>query len=130
MGNPISATTVYPTIAAYYDEKPERRSSEEADYGVHWRLDGWPHKWRVSYTRATGEIYAVHQELQLHDEAERTLAYGPLFVIGRVEPDPVPEGDRKSLFYATLEHILQGWAQRCWAPDGLIWLRDRVEEVR
>ncbi len=42
MPNPITATAVYPTIAAYYAERPERRWSEEADYGVHWRLDGWP----------------------------------------------------------------------------------------
>ena len=106
MGNPNIAAAVYPTIEAYYAEKPERRSSEEADYGVHWLLEGWPYKWRVSYVRATGEIYAVHQEGRVHEGAERVQSYGPLFVIGRVAPDPVPEGDRKSLFYATLEQIL------------------------
>ena len=110
--------------------QPECRWSEEASYGVHRRLQGWPHKWRVSYVRATGEIYAVDQGLRLHNAVDRTLAYGPLYVIGHVEPDPVPEGDRKSLYYATLEQIRDGWAERCWTPDGLIWLRDRLAEVR
>ena len=38
--------TTAPTI-------PQCRSSLEADYGVHWRLAPWPHRWRVSYVRAT-----------------------------------------------------------------------------
>lgn len=129
MGNPTTTAQVYPTMAAYYADRPERRRSEEADYGVHWRLHGWPHNWRVTYVRATGEIYAVHQELQLLD-ARPGMAYGPVFVIGHVEPDPVPEGDRKSLYYATLERTLDGWAERCWTADGLTWLRDRLAEVR
>ena len=45
--------------------------------------------------RATGETYAVDQELRLHNAVDRTLAHGPLHVIGHVEPGPVPEGDRK-----------------------------------
>lgn len=110
--------------------QPERRWSEEASYGDHWRLQGWPHKWRVSCVRATGEIHAVHQGLRLHDAVGRTLAYRPLYVIGHDEPDPVPEGDRKSLYYATPEQTLDGWAERCWTPDGLTGLRDRLAEVR
>ena len=46
-------------------------------------------------------------------------AGGALYVIGHVEPDPVPEGDRKSLYYVALEQTLDGWAERCWTPDGL-----------
>ncbi len=38
---------MYPTLEAYY--------------GVHWRLQGWEYRWRVSYVRTTGEIYVVHQ---------------------------------------------------------------------
>ena len=117
----------YPTLAAFYDDEPTRWRSEEADYGVHWRLPGWEHKWRVSYVRDTGEIYAVYQCLTVHDEAQRALSYGPVFVLGHVEPDPVPEGDRRSLFHRTLEDILDGWAQRCGTPDGMFWVRDRLD---
>ena len=41
---------MYPTLDAYY----------AADYGVHWCLQGWDYRWRISYVRNTGEIYAVH----------------------------------------------------------------------
>ena len=37
MGAP---TLVYPTLEAYYAADELRRRSEEADYGVHWRLQG------------------------------------------------------------------------------------------
>ncbi len=46
-------------IEEYYGENAERRYSVEADYGFHWRLDGEPERWRVSYVRNTGEVYAV-----------------------------------------------------------------------
>ena len=52
---------MYPTLEAYYAADERRRRSEETDYGVHWRLHGWEYRWRVSYVRNTGEIYAVHQ---------------------------------------------------------------------
>ena len=51
---------MYPTLDAYYAADEWRLRSEEADYGVHWRLQGWDYRWRVSYVRNTGEIYAVH----------------------------------------------------------------------
>ena len=41
-------TLVYPTLEAYYAADELRRRSEEADYGVHWRLHGWEYRWRVS----------------------------------------------------------------------------------
>ena len=70
----------------------------------------------MSYVRNTGEIYAVHQG--------RTI--GPVFVLEHVPSDPVANGDRGSLFYATLEGILDGWSQECGRPDSLRWVRDRL----
>ena len=105
--------SVYLTLEDFYANRPERRNREEADYGVHWRLEGWPHKWRVSYVRNTGEIYAVHQQLQGINDSERPSSYGPLFVVGQVPPDPVPEGNLRQLFYQTLEDILDGWPAHC-----------------
>ncbi len=68
--------TMYPTLRAFYEDNEQRLRSPEADYGVQWRLDGYDQQWRVSYVKNTGEIYAVHQSLTFHDEAQRTLAYG------------------------------------------------------
>ncbi len=51
----------FENIEAFYSDNSARRRSPAADYGVHWRLEGWPNSWRVSYVRDTGEIYAVQQ---------------------------------------------------------------------
>ena len=107
---------MYPTLDAYYTADGHRLPSAEADYGAHWRLDGWECHWRVSYLQGTGEIYAVH--------LGRTI--GPVFVLGRVLPDPIEYYDRTSVFYDTLDGILQGWDEHCGRPDGLRWLIDRL----
>lgn len=107
---------IFPTIDAYYDADPRRRWSGEADYGVHWRLAGWEYRWRVSYVQATGEVYAVNQGSTI----------GPVFVLALVEPDVVDEGDRRSTYYATLDGILDGWAQQCGRPDSLRWVKERL----
>ena len=51
----------FKNVDEFYSDNSARRRSPEADYGVHWKLDGWPNSWRVSYVRDTSEIYAVHQ---------------------------------------------------------------------
>ena len=57
-----TASTLYQTLQAFYDADPRRGCSPEADYGVHWRQHPWPGTWRVSYVKATGEVYALHQD--------------------------------------------------------------------
>ena len=54
---------------------------------------------------------------------------GPVFILANIPPDPVPDSDRRSLFYATLETILDGWPQQCGRPDSLRWVRDRLANV-
>ena len=121
---------IYPSLQAFYEEDPDgRMRSPEADYGVHWRLEGYPQSWRVSYVQNTGEIYAVHQGMTIHDPRRRTLSYGPLFLLGVVPPDPVPANDYRSAYYRTLDVILEGWPQHCGPYDGLTWLRDRILSV-
>ena len=102
-----TAKVMYATLEADYAADERRLCSEEADYGVHWRLQGWEYRWRVSYVRNTGEIYAVHQGSTIE----------PVFVLAVVPPDPVADGDRRSLFYATLEAILDGWPEQCGRLD-------------
>ena len=95
------------TLEAYYAADERRLRSEEADYGVSLRLQGWDYRWRVSYIRNTGEVYVVHQGATI----------GPVFVLGYVPPDDVDERDRRSLFYSTLE--------RSW-PNGQSTVGDRM----
>ncbi len=75
------ATPFYPSLGDFYNGDRRRLRSGEADYGVHWRLKGWTHKWRVSYVHRTGEIYAVHQQMASNC-TPGPYSYGPLFVIG------------------------------------------------
>ena len=114
-----TAKVMYATLEAYYAADERCLRSEEADYGVHWRLQGWDYRWRVSYIRNTGEVYVVHQGATI----------GPVFVLGYVPPDDVDERDRRSLFYSTLERILAEWPEYCGRPDGLRWVRDRLDDV-
>ena len=73
----------------------------------------------MSYVRNTVEVYAVNQR--------RTIR--PVFILAIIPPDPVPDGDRRSLFYTTLEIILDGWPEQCGRPDSLRWIRDRLANV-
>ena len=120
---------IYPTLAAYYADDRRRVRSGEADYGCHWRLHGWGHKWRVSYVHLTAEIYAVCQGVR-HDLRGSPHNYGPLFVLGVIPPDHYDESPyRRDVYYATLDRYLDGWAFWCGAPNGLLWLRDRIANV-
>jgi hypothetical protein len=103
----------FESIKAFYADRPERESSMECDYGVHWH-DGrirWP-MWRVSYVQATGEIYAV-----------RTGGRPELVkVLGVVAPD---EG---RYYYRTLDRIFDGWADQ--AVCRLSWAKARLGDKR
>ena len=99
----------FKTIEEFYNDKPARRSSPEADYGVWWTEagKGFP-RWRVSYIKDTGEIYAYdHTKVEL---------------LGTVQPDADP------VYYRTLDDILAGWAEIIWRPGSLDWVRQRMKE--
>ena len=101
---------IFSSLEAFYQDKPARRSSGEADYGVWWTEAGknYP-KWRVSYIHDTGEVYA----LQLIDG-------GKVERLGWIQPDDA------EIYYQTLEGILAGWAEVIWRPGSLDWVRKRV----
>ena len=103
---------VFSSLEAFYQANPARRSSPEADYGVHWTEAGKPYpKWRISYVKDTGEIYAYEQ---LPDN-------GRVMLLGHVPPDAA------ELYYQTLEGILAGWAEVIWQAGSLEWARKRLE---
>lgn len=65
-----------------------------------------------------GKIYESLQAFYL-EEPRRISSpeadYGP--------PDPIQDGQ---VYYRTLDRLLEGWADRCGQPDGLAWLRERL----
>jgi hypothetical protein len=133
------------TADVFYEDKI-RQWSPEADFGVHWSYDEaytneaiYPivlidpplrikvsePRWRISYVKHTGEIYAVEQiGANLHR----------LDILGIVPIDDVDEtGDhrkRDQLYYRTVERILSGWSADVqdvsWAIDKI----QRYQEVR
>lgn len=113
----------YLTLEDFYRADGRRRPSSEADYGCHWKLDGWNDAWRVSYVQSTGEVYAVYQGQPTSMQKD---SIGPVFVLGTIPADPIAEGDRKSVYYHTLDRILDGWPEHCGKPDGLKWLSARL----
>lgn len=107
----------YPTLRAFYDDDLRRCRSEETDYGSLWRVTGSPYTWRVSYVKATGEIYAV----------QLRRCEGPVYVLGVVPPDPE---DRRSWprrhYYDTLDRVLEGHPKAARNPDAFGWIRGRI----
>lgn len=101
----------YENIDAFYAENEERRNSGEADYGVWWTEANrnWP-RWRVSYIKKTGEIYAV----QMNE--------GQVELLGVVPPDDAP------IYYQTLDRILEGWADIIHELGSLDWLRAKLRK--
>lgn len=117
-------TTEFPSLDAFYDDRPapERRYSPEADFGVHWRTDGrtWP-QWRVSYVKATGEVYAVEQTGACR---VRVLAVVPPDDPAD-DPDPY-HGVTRGRYYFTLDAILDGWADPDTSGHDLAWIEQRL----
>jgi hypothetical protein len=106
---------VYGSIDGFYGARPERITSGEADYGVHWRDRNrdWP-RWRVSYIQVTGEVYATCTGGQ---------ANGEVRVLGIVPADPVRPGE---VYYRTLDRILDGWADPKVSGFRLSWVAERL----
>ena len=113
---------IYPTLREFYDADPRRFRSEEADYGSLWRVTGSPYVWRVSYVRATGEIYAA----QLR-RCDGPHCEGPVYLLAKLPPDPDDRRSRpKRRYYDTLDRILDGYLKAARKPDAFGWIRDRI----
>ena len=82
-------------ITQNYDEfmsDPLRKASGEIDFGCWWYMSTCPipEQWRVSWIRATGELYAVNLS-SLH-------SLQPCIVIKVIGTEP------------EIEHYMKGWA--------------------
>ena len=101
---------IYPSLDAFYADNPDRQMSGESDYGTHWTNPGQSYPlWRVSYIQKTGEVYAV-----------QLGGAGVVQVLGTLAPD------QDDIYYRTLNHVLDGWAEVCGQPGSLDWVRRRL----
>lgn len=116
--------TEFPTLNAFYFDDFTRYASGEADYGVMWRdgLVNWPH-WRVSYIRATGEVYGL--ELG---------GYGRVRILGVIPADEPPDGGNfrpYSTWHHTLDRLLGNWADPELTRNfSLSWITERIRGVQ
>ena len=112
------ALETYPSLGEFYLGDVRRCPSDEHGFGVHWRLRGWPGLWHVSYIRATGEVYALHDR-------------GTVIVLGMAPADTSSEYiDRSTYWYATLDGILEGWPMHCGVANGLSWVIEKLRPWR
>jgi hypothetical protein len=130
----MNAVQTFSNIEDFYNDNPDRRRSPEADYGVHWRLEGWRGSWRVSYIQNTGEVYAVHLgpyqagTLPTGDTLIGTgHGNGPVLLLGAFPVDE--ERSLRDVFYRSLEAHLEGWPRMCTTPHGLAWVMERMQAV-
>ena len=99
----------YRDLKEFYNEDTRRLHSVAAGYGVWWK-DGdknFPY-YRVSYVQSTGEVYAVASNGR------------SVMILGTWPPD-VGE-----IYYASLDKVLEGWAERCGPPGGIQWIRGKL----
>ena len=101
---------IFNSIEDFYGKDERRRTSPEADYGVHWRQSGFRGRFRISYVKDTEEIYAVQDGEKL------------VIVLGKFP------ADQADLYYGTLDRALEDWAEQCpQNQDGLSWVIQRLE---
>ena len=110
-------------IEEFYAADERRRKSAELEFGRDWSDASG--RVGVSWIEDTGEVYVMREplasvtgsgagDIELVPMSEDALGVEVLgVVIGR----------------PTVESVMSGWEQKMSAIDGLVWLRDRVQNA-
>jgi hypothetical protein len=97
----------YRSLVNFYTADERRIRSRELDVGLWWRDRAEDPLHRAAWVADTGELYLV----RLGPEAD---GGGRVEVLATI-------ADR-----ARMEHLLEGWRERCGEPSSLSWLRRRA----
>ena len=92
---------------AFVADDPRRATSDQLDLGATWRWGGSNDAWRLSWVRATGELFVCRADG--YDGSCTDVSV--LAVVPRE---------------ADLDAMLDGWRERRTDPDGLSWVVERV----
>jgi hypothetical protein len=110
-------------LEEFYAADERRRHSAELEFGRDWNDRNG--RCGVSWVEDTGELYLMREpgagvwgtafgDMHVRDVSEHALGIEVLGVVnGR----------------AAIEGVLSGWEQAMPGPDGLSWLRDRVQHA-
>jgi hypothetical protein len=109
-GRPCLPVERHRSLADFFSADPDRIRSRELDVGLWWceHVDGPLH--RAAWVTDTGELYLVR--LGPPDGGG-----GAVEILARVDSRE------------RLEHVLEGWRERCGQPHSLTWLRERASGV-
>jgi hypothetical protein len=108
-------------IEEFYAADERRRHSAELEFGRDWTDAG--RRCEVSWVEDTGELYLMREP----DPGVIGDAFGDMRVL------PVSEHDLGVEVLGVIEGrdaisaVLSGWEQQMPKPDGVAWLRDRVD---
>jgi hypothetical protein len=102
--------TRYSSLTSFYTADARRVSSREHDVGLWWRETPVGPLHRAAWVSDTGELYLVRL-------GPPEQGGGQVEVLATIA-----EHER-------LEHVLEGWRERCGEPRSLTWLRERAARL-
>jgi hypothetical protein len=110
-------------IEDFYAANERRRQSAELEFGRDWSdVNG---RCGVSWIEDTGEVYLMREPL-----AEVTgSGAGDLELVPMSEDGLVVEVLGVVTGRSAVESVMSGWEQKMPAADGIVWLRDRVQNA-
>ena len=100
----------YSSLTSFYTADPRRVASREHDVGLWWREAPNGPLHRAAWVTDTGELYLVRL-------GPPEQGGGQVEVLATIA-----EHER-------LEHVLEGWRERCGEPRSLTWLRERAARL-
>ena len=108
-------------IEEFYAADERRRHSAELEFGRAWVDGGF--RCEVSWVEDTGELYLMREPVA-------TLigdAFGDMRVLNVYEHDLGVEVIGTLEGRDAITAVLSGWEQHMLKPDGIAWLRDRID---
>jgi hypothetical protein len=111
-------------IEEFYDANPRRRESDETEFGREWS-DAAGMRTELAWVADTGELYAMAEPVeQVYMDPVGDTRVGDLptelltvEILG-VIPDR-----------ATLDRVLDGWADAMPGDNSIQWVRDRISQL-
>jgi hypothetical protein len=100
----------YSSLTSFYTADSRRVASREHDVGLWWRETPQGPLHRAAWVSDTGELYLVRL-------GPPEQGGGQVEVLATIA-----EHER-------LEHVLEGWRERCGEPRSLTWLRERAARI-
>jgi hypothetical protein len=110
-------------LEEFYAADERRRRSTELEFGRDWNDENG--RWGVSWIEDTGELYLMREP----DAGVWGDAFGDM----RARPVSEHALDVEVLGVvpgrSAVESVMSGWEQKMPEPDGIAWLRDRVQHA-